>query len=93
MHRTPRTCTSGAKAIDAMQARHASAHAVVPSKAAAAARVPSESATAADAEAIGWVACAQDMELPPRKVAFFPVVDEGLLTGIVTLHGLVSAGL
>ncbi|KAK9839852.1 hypothetical protein WJX81_006078 [Elliptochloris bilobata] len=53
MHRTPRTCTSSAKAIDAMQ----------------------------------------DMELPPRKVAFFPVVDEGLLVGIVTLHGLVTAGL
>jgi len=36
---------------------------------------------------------AQAMEQPPRKVAFFPVVDEGRLAGIVTLHGLVSAGL
>ena len=33
------------------------------------------------------------MEQPPRKVTFFPVVDEGRLVGLVTLHGLVSAGL
>ena len=33
------------------------------------------------------------MEQPPRKVTFFPVVDEGRLVGMVTLHGLVSAGL
>ncbi|CAL8470454.1 g9996 [Coccomyxa elongata] len=34
-----------------------------------------------------------EMERPPRKVTFFPVVDEGRLVGLVTLHGLVSAGL
>ena len=43
-------------------------------------------------EALGdW--CAQEMEQPPRKVTFFPVVDEGRLVGLVTLHGLVGAGL
>lgn len=36
---------------------------------------------------------AQEMERPPRKVTFFPVVDDGRLVGLVTLHGLVSAGL
>eukprot|EP00884_Botryococcus_braunii_P001675 jgi/Botrbrau1/11508/Bobra.0198s0006.1 len=53
MHRTPRTTSSEAKAVDAMQA----------------------------------------MEGPPRKVTFFPVIDGGRLVGVVTLHGLVSAGL
>ena len=35
----------------------------------------------------------QAMEGPPRKVTFMPVVDEQQLVGLVTLHGLVSAGL
>ncbi|EIE27064.1 hypothetical protein COCSUDRAFT_11214 [Coccomyxa subellipsoidea C-169] len=34
-----------------------------------------------------------EMERPPRKVTFFPVVDDDRLVGLVTLHGLVSAGL
>ncbi|CAK0737489.1 hypothetical protein CVIRNUC_000921 [Coccomyxa viridis] len=34
-----------------------------------------------------------EMERPPRKVTFFPVEDDGQLVGLVTLHGLVSAGL
>ncbi|KAK9808807.1 hypothetical protein WJX72_004078 [[Myrmecia] bisecta] len=33
------------------------------------------------------------MEMPPRKVTFLPVVDDGHLVGLVTLHALVSAGL
>ena len=33
------------------------------------------------------------MEQPPRKVTFFPVVDDGTLVGLVTLHSLVTAGL
>lgn len=35
----------------------------------------------------------QDMEGPLRRVTFLPVVDAGALVGLVTLHGLVSAGL
>ena len=35
----------------------------------------------------------QEMENGPRKVGFLPVVAGGMLVGIVTLHGLVSAGL
>ncbi|KAK9801353.1 hypothetical protein WJX73_009327 [Symbiochloris irregularis] len=35
----------------------------------------------------------QVMEGPPRRVTFLPVVDAGVLAGLVTLHGLVSAGL
>lgn len=35
----------------------------------------------------------QAMEGPPRKVTFLPVVDVHQLVGLVTLHGLVSAGL
>ena len=38
-------------------------------------------------------AALQEMERPPRKVTFFPVEDDGQLVGLVTLHGLVSAGL
>lgn len=34
------------------------------------------------------------MEAPPSPVQFLPVIsDENILIGIVTLHGLVSAGL
>ena len=34
------------------------------------------------------------MEAPPSAVQFLPVIsDENVLIGIVTLHGLVSAGL
>ena len=34
------------------------------------------------------------MEAPPSPVQFLPVIDgENVLIGIVTLHGLVSAGL
>lgn len=33
------------------------------------------------------------MEAPDRKVQFMPVVDDGQLVGLVTLHDLVSAGL
>ena len=39
------------------------------------------------------LSCLQEMERPPRKVTFFPVVDDARLVGLVTLHGLVSAGL
>ncbi|KAL9244325.1 hypothetical protein vseg_018112 [Gypsophila vaccaria] len=36
----------------------------------------------------------QKMESPPSPVQFLPVIDDqDILTGIVTLHGLVSAGL
>lgn len=36
----------------------------------------------------------QKMESPPSPVQFLPVInDENVLIGIVTLHGLVSAGL
>ncbi|KAM3374511.1 hypothetical protein P3S68_013225 [Capsicum galapagoense] len=36
----------------------------------------------------------QKMESPPSPVQFLPVIDhENILIGIVTLHGLVSAGL
>lgn len=36
----------------------------------------------------------QKMESPPSPVQFLPVVnDENVVIGIVTLHGLVSAGL
>jgi CBS domain-containing protein len=38
-----------------------------------------------------WVP--QAMENPARKVTFMPVVDDGLLVGLVSLHGLVTAGL
>ena len=34
------------------------------------------------------------MEAPPSAVQFLPVInDDNILIGIVTLHGLVSAGL
>jgi CBS domain-containing protein len=29
----------------------------------------------------------------PTKVTFLPVVDDGRLQGLISLHGLVSAGL
>lgn len=29
----------------------------------------------------------------PRKITFLPVVDEGQLRGLVSLHSLVTAGL
>lgn len=36
----------------------------------------------------------QKMESPPSPVQFLPVIDQdNVLIGIVTLHGLVSAGL
>lgn len=36
----------------------------------------------------------QKMESPPSPVQFLPVIDDqNILIGIVTLHGLVSAGL
>lgn len=36
----------------------------------------------------------QKMESPPSPVQFLPVIDQqNILIGIITLHGLVSAGL
>ncbi len=66
-------------------------------------RVPSAQAAAAAQSRRSWAHCrklgdartaaVQEMERPPRKVTFFPVEDDGQLVGLVTLHGLVSAGL
>jgi hypothetical protein len=35
----------------------------------------------------------EKMEAPPSPVQFLPVVNENVVCGIITLHGLVSAGL
>lgn len=40
------------------------------------------------------VAAMEKMESPPSPVQFLPVIDDrNVVIGIITLHGLVSAGL
>lgn len=101
MHSSPRTCSSSHKAIDAMLVRamlNFAAPAAGPPQAAALPLQPcrlSCSCSCAMHVPTGGLLYArvQEMEQPPRKVSFFPVVDGELLVGLVTLHSLVSAGL
>lgn len=94
MNKQPRTCSSDSKAIDAMQASFKSF------AKSAAACMPSNSSVQDGYDRASrsrynhpYLLLMQAMEKPPRKVTFFPVVDNGELVGLVTLHKLVEAGL
>ena len=92
MNSKPRTCTSVTKAVDAMQVGIQSRESIAPC-CLAWMLCPNISEIGMHmTEAWTWVLL-QAMEQPPRKVTFFPVVDDGALVGLVTLHRLVEAGL
>ena len=93
MHSNPRTCSSDHKAIDAMLVPAIFQPCSHSAPAALRGCVPAACVRGHVQSMEPCAAHAQEMEQPPRKVGFFPVVDGERLVGMVTLHSLVSAGL
>jgi CBS domain-containing protein len=104
MTRSPRTCAPGLKAIDAMQARCALVHlqcqqAMRWLDGGCFVGAPLCNTTLSVVSRYPPILAAMSRNLllqameDPTKVTFLPVVEDGRLQGLISLHGLVSAGL